>query len=85
MEQPALDKKLSDLISAGESELVEFKRAENGFSSDDLGKYVSALANEANLRGQDRAALQKACRINPGYSCQKSINSKGWFFLQACS
>ena len=36
-----------------ESEVVEFKKAENSFSFDDLGKYFSALSNEANLRDKD--------------------------------
>lgn len=34
-----------------ESEVVEFKKAEKDFDFDDLGKYFSALSNEANLRG----------------------------------
>lgn len=38
-----------------ENELVEFKRAENGFGDQELGKYFSALSNEANLRGAERA------------------------------
>ena len=33
-----------------ENEVVEFKKAENSFSFDELGKYFSALSNEANLR-----------------------------------
>ena len=33
-----------------ENEVVEFKKAENNFDFDDLGKYFSALSNEANLR-----------------------------------
>ena len=36
-----------------ENEVVEFKKAENSFSFDDLGKYFSALSNEANLRDKD--------------------------------
>lgn len=40
-----------------ENELVEFKKAENGFDSDDLGKYYSALSNEANLRDESFAWL----------------------------
>ena len=32
-----------------EDEVVEFKKAENSLSFDDLGKYFSALSNEANL------------------------------------
>lgn len=44
-----------DLISHKESEIIEFKKAENNFDFDDLGKYFSALSNEANLRGFDFA------------------------------
>ncbi len=39
------------LIQHPENEVVEFKRAERSFDYDDLGKYFSALSNEANLRG----------------------------------
>lgn len=39
------------LISHKESEVIEFKKAENNFDFDDLGRYFSALSNEANLRG----------------------------------
>lgn len=45
------------LIQHKESEVVEFKKAENNFDFDDLGKYFSALSNEANLRGLDFAWL----------------------------
>ena len=45
------------LVSHKESEVVEFKKAENSFDFDDLGKYFSALSNEANLRGLDFAWL----------------------------
>lgn len=40
-----------------ENEVVEFKKAENNFDFDDLGKYYSALSNEANLRSLDKAWL----------------------------
>lgn len=36
-----------------ENEVVEFKQAEASFDFDDLGKYFSALSNEANLRDQE--------------------------------
>lgn len=36
-----------------ENEIVEFKKAETGFDIDELGKYFSALSNEANLRERD--------------------------------
>ncbi|ATJ84716.1 RNA-binding domain-containing protein [Halomonas beimenensis] len=45
------------LAGAGESEIVEFKEAKNTFSFDKLGKYVSALSNEANLQGLTSAWL----------------------------
>ena len=47
----------NSLINHSESEVVEFKKAENSFDFDDLGKYFSALSNEANLRGLDFAWL----------------------------
>ncbi|OIN98034.1 transcriptional regulator [Candidatus Desantisbacteria bacterium CG_4_10_14_0_8_um_filter_48_22] len=34
----------------GENEWVDFKEAKNGFNFDKLGKYFSALSNEANLK-----------------------------------
>lgn len=48
---------LHQLLSAWESEVVEFKRADNEYDTDKIGEYFSALSNEANLRGQDRAWL----------------------------
>lgn len=47
----------TNLIQHKESEVVEFKKAENNFDFGDLGKYFSALSNEANLRGFDFAWL----------------------------
>ena len=40
-----------------ETECVEYKEAKNNFDFDDLGKYFSALSNEANLRGRTCAYL----------------------------
>lgn len=53
MNRKDLPQLLHVLISAWENEVVEFKQAGNDFSTDDIGKYFSALANEANLRGAD--------------------------------
>jgi ATP-dependent DNA helicase RecG len=50
---PLLDR----LIAGWESEVVEFKNVSDSFSTSDIGKYFSALANEANLRNLDRAWL----------------------------
>lgn len=36
-----------------ENEIVEFKKAQNGFDTQKLGEYFSALSNEANLRGEE--------------------------------
>jgi len=57
MDSKALQALLQTLIEHWENEVVEFKRAGDGYSTDDIGKYFSALANEANLRNQDRAWL----------------------------
>jgi len=57
MDSAALTALLDELISTWENEVVEFKQAGDGFSTDDIGKYFSALANEANLRGAGRAWL----------------------------
>ena len=57
MNQTDLSELLDRLIADWENEVVEFKRGKDGFSSSDLGKYVSALANEANLRGKARGWL----------------------------
>ena len=46
---------LSHLLSHSENEVVEFKAAANSFDVDELGKYFSALSNEANLREHDFA------------------------------
>ena len=48
---------LQQLLAHTENEVVEFKKAENSFDFDDLGKYFSALSNEANLREHQFAWL----------------------------
>jgi len=40
-----------------ETEIVEFKEAKNNFDFSDLGKYFSALCNEANLKNKPFAWL----------------------------
>ena len=46
-----LQQLLSRLLAGWESECVEFKNANDNYSTSDIGKYFSALSNEANLRG----------------------------------
>jgi ATP-dependent DNA helicase RecG len=40
-----------------ENEIVEFKEAKHGYDFNKLGKYFSALSNEANLKGRPHAWL----------------------------
>jgi len=57
MDQTALKQLLDSLIAKWENEVVEFKEAGNGYDTDRIGNYFSALANEANLRGLEKAWL----------------------------
>lgn len=57
MEQAELRRLLSELIATWENEVVEFKQASNDYKTDTIGEYFSALSNEANLRGAERAWL----------------------------
>jgi ATP-dependent DNA helicase RecG len=41
---------LHSILDYPESEVVEFKEAQQNFSFEDLGQYFSALSNEANLK-----------------------------------
>ena len=43
---------LDELLFNYENECVEFKKAENNYDIDLLGKYFSALGNEANLKNK---------------------------------
>ncbi|MBE9468143.1 MAG: putative DNA binding domain-containing protein [Bacteroidetes bacterium] len=45
------------LNSETETEILEFKKAERQFDKDKLGRYFSALSNEANLHGKEGAWL----------------------------
>lgn len=48
---------LNQLIDGWENEVVEFKEANVNYPTGDIGKYFSALSNEANLRGCTSAWL----------------------------
>lgn len=48
---------LDRLLAGWENEVVEFKEAGDGYSTDKIGEYFSALSNEANLRGADAGWL----------------------------
>lgn len=54
--------KLKDILQSlrnltAENEIVEFKEAKTGYDFNKLGKYFSALCNEANLKGKPFAWL----------------------------
>ena len=52
-----LKEKITWLINEFESEVVEFKEAKTNYSFNEIGKYFSALSNEANIRGFQEAWL----------------------------
>lgn len=54
-----MSKELLDrlLLSETETEILEFKEAKQSYSINDLGKYFSALGNEANLKNKAEAYL----------------------------
>lgn len=57
MTEQELRKILHQICANPECEAVELKRAQYNFDSGDLGKYFSALCNEANLNGVKNAWL----------------------------
>ena len=52
-----LIEKIRKMIIDFEDEVVEFKEARTNYSFKDIGKYFSALGNEANIRGFKEAWL----------------------------
>lgn len=52
-----LKDKILNMVDAFESEVVEFKEAKSNYAFNDIGKYFSALSNEANIRGFQEAWL----------------------------
>jgi len=57
MDQDELQILLDNLISTWENEVIEFKQAGRDYDTGKIGKYFSALSNEANLRAIDSAWL----------------------------
>jgi len=52
-----IQNKLNELLQNSEAELLEFKEAKENYDFKKLGKYFSALSNEANLLGREDAWL----------------------------
>ena len=49
--------KIIKMLEGLENEVIEFKEARTNYSFSDIGKYFSALSNEANIRGIQEAWL----------------------------
>lgn len=46
-----LSAKIIRMVDTFENEVIEFKEANSNYNFNDIGKYFSALSNEANIRG----------------------------------
>ena len=55
--EESLKEKIEELLTDQETEVVEYKEAKNDFHFNDIGKYFSALSNEANLKSKGEAWL----------------------------
>ena len=79
MKQQELEKLVNNLIKLPvETELVEFKTAADSFHFDKLGKYFSALSNEANLKGKSNGWLifgvnDKREKVGTKYSIDSNL------------
>lgn len=51
-DEQTLRRKLQEMMTRHEDEVVEFKEAKSNYNFNDIGEYFSALSNEANLRGK---------------------------------
>lgn len=71
-----LKEKISKMIESFESEVIEFKEARTNYSFNDIGKYFSALSNEANLRGLQEAWLVFGVPMISGM-WEQNLESKG--------
>lgn len=66
--------KLDVLISNWENETVEFKEANRDYDKNKIGKYFSALSNEANLKNIQCGWLVFWCKRKRKRNC--------WYKLQ---
>jgi len=60
-----------------ETEWLEFKKAEHSFSFEELGKYFSALSNEARLQGKDAGWLILGVEDQTRRICGTSFKEAG--------
>ncbi len=68
--------KLSEMINSPETEVIEFKEAKTNYSFNDIGKYFSALSNEANIRGAKEGWLVFGV-TNDGEYCGTEYRKSG--------
>jgi len=85
-----IEKQLELLIQGNENEVVEFKEAKNNFDFRKLGKYFSALCNEANLNEQSSAWLvfgirDKDKKVVGSEYRNNSVKTEGLSFLTLAS
>ena len=64
---------LTRLLAAWENEVVEFKQASRDYGADEIGRYFSALANEANLRGANGGWLVFGVQDRTRRYCESKI------------
>ena len=84
-----LIEKIKQMIITFEDEVVEFKEARTSYSFKDIGKYFSALGNEANIRGKKEAWLifgvdnkKKYTRdsLSSGWKLAKLKKGNSWWY-----
>jgi ATP-dependent DNA helicase RecG len=70
--------KLQELLNQGfENELTEFKEAKTQYDFNKLGKYFSALSNEANLKNKSSAWLVFGIRDKDKHIVGSKFRTKG--------
>lgn len=69
-----LKEMIIEMIDNFENEVVEFKEARTNYSFKDIGKYFSALGNEANIRGKREGWLIFGVANNNGLVSTNSTN-----------
>ncbi len=66
---------LENLMKRWEYEIVEFKEAKGGYDTDKIGRYFSAISNEANLRQQQYGWLVFGVGEEQGAKIKKIVGT----------
>ena len=71
---------LDSLITSWEDETIEFKETSNDFDTNRVGRYVSALSNEANLADAKSSwlvfGIKNKTRAVVGAECRTDVKRK---------